>query len=289
MESHIQFHNRRIAFAEYGDPSGKPVFLCHGTPGSRRNRPDDETTRALGVRLIAIDRPGCGRSDFLPGRTLLDWPADLAAVADALGIGRFAVVGFSGGGPYVAASAFGLPGRVAAAASVAGAGPVDVPGALAGVGLYRRTACGLARCAPRLLQAAMWLSNHPGRNPSRFLDKFTRDFAPPDQAIIARPEIRAKLVATYAESVRQGLRGVAQDLAIAMRPWGFDLGAIQCPYFIWHGDDDRSTPMAMAHHLAKSIPHCRTTFLPAAGHMFWYDRWPDILRQLLAAGFGCDD
>jgi pimeloyl-ACP methyl ester carboxylesterase len=283
LDSNIQFKNRRIAFAEYGDPAGKPVFLCHGTPSSRLNRPDDETTLALGVRLIAIDRPGCGLSDFVPGRTLLDWPTDLAAVADALGIGRFAVVGFSGGGPYVAASAFGLPGRVAAAASVAGAGPVDVPGALAGVGLYRRTACRLARCAPSLLQAAMWLTNHPGRNPSRFLDKFTRDLAPLDQAIIARPEIRAKLVATYAESVRQGLRGVALDLAIAMRPWGFDVGAIQCPYFIWHGDDDRSTPMAMAQYLAQNIPHRRTTFLSGAGHMFFYDHWSDILRELLSA------
>ena len=130
----------------------------------------------------------------------------------------------------------------------------------------------------------MWLTNHPGRNPSRFLHKFTGDLAPPDQAIIARPEIREKLVATYAESVRNGLRGVALDLAIAMRPWGFPLGDIQCPYFIWHGEDDHSMPMAMAQYLAKSIPHCKTTYLPGAGHMFFYDRWPDILRELLAAG-----
>ena len=259
------------------------MFLCHGTPSSRLNRPDDEVTRALGVRLIAIDRPGCGMSDFLPGRTLLDWPRDLAAVADALGLARFAVVGFSGGGPYVAVSAHGLPDRVTAAASAAGAGPVDAPGALSGLSAYRRTAGALARHAPTMFRAAMWLTNHPGRSPSRFLEKLTGDLAPPDQAIIARPEIRAKLLATYAESVRNGLRGVALDLAIAMRPWGFRLGEIKCPYFIWRGDDDRSMPIAMAEYLAKSIPDCRTTFLPGAGHMLFYDRWPDILRQLLEA------
>ena len=262
------------------------MFLCHGTPGSRLNRPDDETTRTLGVRLIVIDRPGCGLSDFLPGRTLLDWPRDLAAVADSLGLVRFAVVGFSGGGPYVAATAHELADRVVAAASVAGAGPVDAPAALAGLSLYRRTACTLARRAPTLFRAAMGLTNHPGRNPGRFLNKFTGDLAPSDQAIIARPEIRAKLVATYAESVRQGLRGVALDLAIAMRPWGFRLDEIRCPYCIWHGDDDRSMPIAMAQYLAQSIPNCRTTFLPGEGHMFLYDRWADILRQLLAVGFG---
>jgi pimeloyl-ACP methyl ester carboxylesterase len=285
LESEIRYQNRRIAFAEYGDPAGKPVFLCHGTPSSRLNRPDDETTRTLGACLIVIDRPGCGLSDFLPRRTLLDWPRDLAAVADALQAARFAVVGFSGGGPYVGASAHGLPDRVLAAASVAGAGPVDAPGALAGLSLYRRTASALAKHAPGIFQAAMWLTNHPGRNPGRFLQRFTGDLAPPDQAIIARPEIRAKLLATYAESVRNGLRGVALDLAIAMRPWGFPLNEIKCPYFIWHGEEDRSTPIAMAEYLARAIPNCRTTFLPGAGHMFFYDRWPDILRQLLAAGF----
>jgi len=288
LESHIQFQNRRIAFAEYGDPAGKPVFLCHGTPSSRLNRPDDEVTRAMGVRLIVIDRPGCGLSDFLPGRRLLDWPRDLAAVADALSLARFAVVGFSGGGPYVAASAYGLPDRVVAAAAVAGAGPVDAPGALSGLSPYRKTAGALARHAPALFRAAMWLTNHPGRDPNRFLGKLTGDLAPPDQAIIARPEIRAKLLATYAESVRHGLRGVALDLAIAMRPWGFPLGEIHCPYFVWHGDDDRSMPIAMARYLAESILNCRTTFIPGAGHMFFYDRWPDILRQLLVAGFSIE-
>jgi pimeloyl-ACP methyl ester carboxylesterase len=281
----IRYQDRRIAFAEYGDPAGKPVFLCHGTPSSRLNRPDDETTRALGARLIVIDRPGCGLSDFLPRRTLLDWPGDLAAVADALHLARFVVVGFSGGGPYVAASAYGLPDRVLAAASVAGAGPVDAPGAVAGLSPYRRAAGGLARNAPGLFRAAMWLTNHPGRNPGRFLQRFTGDLAPPDQAVIARPEIREKLLATYAESVRGGLRGVALDLAIAMRPWGFPLNEIKCPYFIWHGEDDRSTPMTMAQYLAQTIPNCQTTFLPEAGHMFFYDRWPDILGQLLTAGF----
>ena len=283
MASHIQFQNRRLSFAEYGDPAGKPVFLCHGTPGSRLNRPDDETTLALGVRLIVIDRPGCGMSDFLPGRTLLDWPRDLGAVADGLGIERFAVVGFSGGGPYVAASAFGLPQRVVAAASIAGAGPVDTPGVLAELSSYRRMAGVLARYSPTLLRIAMWLTNHPGRNPSRFLDKFTGDLAPPDRAIIALPEIRKKLLATYAESVRYGLRGVALDLAIAMRPWGFPLGEIKCPYFIWHGDDDRSMPISMARSLVQEIPDCKATFLSGAGHMFFYDYWPDILKQLLAS------
>lgn len=282
MSAEIQFRNRRIAFAEYGDPAGKPVFLCHGTPSSRLNRPDDEITRALGVRLLAIDRPGCGLSDFLPGRTLLDWPQDLAAVADSLGLKRFRVVGFSGGGPYVAASAYALSDRIVAAASVAGAGPTDAPGALAGMGPYRRMACTLARRSPALIRAALWLTHHPGRHPERFLEKFSADLTHLDLTIIGRPEIRAKLVATYAESVRNGLRGVAQDVSIAVQPWGFHPGTIRCPYFLWHGEDDRSTPITMARYLATNIPNCTATFLPGQGHLFFYDRWADILGQLLS-------
>ncbi len=91
---------RTLGYAEYGDPRGTPVFLCHGTPGSRLDRHPDETiATSLGVRLIVPDRPGYGLSSFQTGRSLLDWPADLDQLADSLGIGRFAVVGVSGGDP----------------------------------------------------------------------------------------------------------------------------------------------------------------------------------------------
>src|SRR5262245_42519005 len=78
---------RRLGFAEWGAADGWPVFLFHGTPGSRLTRhPDEPLTRALGARLITIDRPGYGLSTAQPGRRLLDWPADVAALAGALGV-----------------------------------------------------------------------------------------------------------------------------------------------------------------------------------------------------------
>ena len=101
---------RTLAYTEYGDPRGTPVMFFHGTPGSRLfHHPDGSIATNLGARLVAIDRPGFGSSDPDPERTLTDWPADVTAVADALGIGELAVAGFSGGGPYVAACAAELP------------------------------------------------------------------------------------------------------------------------------------------------------------------------------------
>jgi pimeloyl-ACP methyl ester carboxylesterase len=116
---------RMLGYAEYGDPSGTPVFAFHGFPGSRITfRIADDAARRRGVRIIAPDRPGMGLSTFQPGRNLLDWPQDVGELADALGIDRFAVAGVSGGGPYVAACAFALRARVTVAAIISGIGPL---------------------------------------------------------------------------------------------------------------------------------------------------------------------
>ena len=104
--------SRRLAYAEWGDANGKCVFFFHGTPHSRLWCPDEAVTRAAQVRLVTVDRPGIGRSDVLRSRTFGDWPADVVALADTIGVERFAVLGWSSGGPYAAACAALIPGRL---------------------------------------------------------------------------------------------------------------------------------------------------------------------------------
>jgi pimeloyl-ACP methyl ester carboxylesterase len=125
---------RRLAFAEYGEPTGAPVLFVHGFTASRITRhPDDRLTESLGVRLLTLDRPGCGASDIQPGRTLLDLARDVQQLADALGITSFAVLGHSAGGPYALACALAFPDRVAAVGVACGFAPMDRPGATEGM------------------------------------------------------------------------------------------------------------------------------------------------------------
>jgi pimeloyl-ACP methyl ester carboxylesterase len=133
---------RQLGYAEYGVPSGSPVLFFHGAPGSRHIHVDMvEIAARLGIRLIAVERPGYGLSDPQPGRALLDWPGDIAALTDALRLQRFAIIGFSMGSPYALACAYELSGRVTKIALAGALAPQDAPGVLEGIspmvsGLY---------------------------------------------------------------------------------------------------------------------------------------------------------
>lgn len=202
----VRLHDgRNLAFAEYGAALGTPVFFFHGLPSCRLMHPDDNMCRALGVRLITADRPGFGRSDPQPGRTLLDWADDVAELADHLSLGKFAAVGTSGGGPFLAACAYKLEARMTGATIVAGSGPLDDPAVLAGMARERRIGYTLARHAPFLLRLAIRWRGDPRRDPQRFFDRYTRHNPPADQALLQRPDVRAMFLASYAEATRRGI------------------------------------------------------------------------------------
>jgi pimeloyl-ACP methyl ester carboxylesterase len=104
---------RVLVYREYGDSQGKPLFFFHGWPSSRlRGDHFDQAAKSAKIRLISIDRPGYGLSDFKENRTLLDWPDDVVELADKLKINKFAIVGVSGGGPYAAVTAYKIPDRI---------------------------------------------------------------------------------------------------------------------------------------------------------------------------------
>ena len=140
------------------------MFFFHGWPGSRLDfGPNDAAAVAAGVRVIAVDRPGIGGSDPQRGRTVLDWPADVAALADALRLDQFAVFGFSFGGPFARACAYALPERVTRAGLVSCLAPVDDPSVKRGMPAATRYGLSAARLSPLLARPMVWFTARQAR------------------------------------------------------------------------------------------------------------------------------
>jgi pimeloyl-ACP methyl ester carboxylesterase len=274
---------RTLAYAEYGDPRGMPVFFFHGMPGSRLFRPPDEITQKLGVRLITTDRPGYGRSTFQPGRRFLDWPADITQMADHLGIQKFALIGHSGGGPYVAACAYALPERVTSAAVLSGAGPVDAPCIFDGLNPTNKLGLKMGRFLPwPLWQALVWVFYHRRAKDPAWVYKHDDGTRPPaDEEQLQRLEVREACIQSEIEAFRLGLRGLAWEARLLTRPWGFRLEDIRIPYHLWHGTQDDQATMAMARYVAEKIPTSRITICQTEAHLLLFPHWQEILTQLV--------
>lgn len=272
---------RRLGYAEYGDASGEPFFFFHGFGSSRLVRhPDDTIASSLGVRLIAVDRPGIGLSDPKPGRTLLDWADDVAALADALGLSSFGVLGWSGGGAYAAACAYRLGPRVTLAGIVSGPAPLVGDGRVEYLRRAHRVA-GVAGRAPLLLRLALWHWGRPQRrDPVRFLESAVAKMVPRDRDIMADPRLRRLMIENSEEIYRHGSSGIYEEGLVLARPWGFRLEQISVPVLLWHGEADTTVPPEMGHHVWRAIPDCRAWFFAEEGHHLLYARWTEILATL---------
>ena len=273
---------RRLTVDADVDTSRPPLVYLHGQPGSRLQRhPDPQIIRDCGFRLITMDRPGMGGSDFQPGRRLLDWPDDVAQVADALGLGKFHLLGVSGGGPYAAACALRLADRLHRVALVSSLAPFTCPAATRGMMAPLRLLFRVARLAPWLLAQPAWVVKLLARNRQERGAGIVRRFVPPcDVEILFRPPVRRVLTADFAAAMQQGVRGVVREVVIDVCPWGFDPAAIRAPVDLWHGELDRVVPVTMGRYLAACIPGCRATYLPDAGHYFLFDYLPPVLAAL---------
>ena len=270
---------RQLAYGEYGDPGGRPLFYLHGIPGSRQEFPlADATVRELGIRLLVPDRPGYGLSDSQAGRTLLDWPADLAHLADALGLDQFAVLGFSGGGPYALACAHALEERITAVGLISSLAPLDAPGMWDAVSPAFRGTHELAASDPALLEQQLAPA---AASPEAVLAMFEEPAPAIDKARFAEPAFRALCLANLTESLRQGAGATAWDLHLVDRPWGFDPARIQRPVQLWHGTEDINAPIAMGDYLAQTLPHCTARFLEGEGHYSILNHMEMILRKLM--------
>jgi pimeloyl-ACP methyl ester carboxylesterase len=275
---------RLLTFAEYGAPDGAPVLAFHGTPGSRFQLTSlDEAAQATGVRLIVPDRPGYGASDPHPGRRLADWPEDVAAVADHLGLDRFGVLGVSGGAPHALACALALPDRVRRLTVVSGVAPPECWAPSPRSGRLEQAVAILMRSGGTVLRLLIALVLTVIRQAPALALRLYRTVLPPaDRRIVADPRLAAQLREEIRRQPRSTAAAVVQDLRLFSRPWDLEIAAITVPTELWHGDADRAVPVEHARALAAVLPHAAYHELPRSGHFLLVERAPDILRPLAA-------
>ena len=270
-EHRVPVNGRTVAVLEAGDESGRAVVAVHGTPGSGlpwRGLVEDAERR--GIRLLAYDRPGYGGSDPDPGRTVADAAGDVAAIADALGIDRFAVEGGSGGGPHTLACAALLPDRVVAAASLAGVAPYPADGLdwLDGMGQanldeFAAALAGRETLEPFLrAQADTMLA----ASPEAIADALRSLLSPPDAAVLTG-EYADYLAEATRRAIGDRLDGWIDDDFVFVNPWGFELDEIRVPVQLLHGAQDRFVPIAHGEWLAARIPGVEAHLSAEDGHL----------------------
>lgn len=269
---------RRVAWREYGKSSGPAVFALHGLPGSRlKFSACDAPASRSGLRIIAPDRWGYGSTDPHPDPSLQAFADDIAAVADHLGLAQFAVMGVSAGGPYAAAVAAALSGRVTAAALVSPVGPIAGERDI-GIGAFHRFCFGPLARSPLALRSVfapyrrLMLSN-----PSAGLAISMARIPAADRRILATAGVRDRLCDTFEEGVKPGVGGLCTDMAIFGRSWDVDLSQSRAPARVWIGDADRNVPIEAAKGLAKKLPQCEVVILNGEGHLWVALHYADVL------------
>jgi pimeloyl-ACP methyl ester carboxylesterase len=270
---------RVLGFAEYGDPLGKPVFFFHGGAGSRLEHPAHVC--ALGFRIIVADRPGHGLSDYQPDRQLLDWPVDVAQLADSLRIDRFYVLGWSAGGPHALACAKMLPDRVMAGAVAAGMAPVNGSSWTSAFPLSARVFGFAARRLPVLIThfrriARKTILGDAELSKQRLLSRFASE----ERTFMLESGNIDMFNNDVREGYRRGWEAAARDDVIVFGDWGFDIADINVRIELWHGGDDKNIPIEASEYMHRRIPFSKAVFLPGEGHMFLLSHWVEVLQAL---------
>ncbi|HEY7017982.1 MAG TPA: alpha/beta hydrolase [Gaiellaceae bacterium] len=276
---------RTLAYVERGAADGFPVIFSHGTPGSRLARhADTDLYERHGVRAVAYDRPGYGRSDRHRGRSVADVVGDVEAIADALGFDRFAVVGGSGGAPHALACGALLADRVLRVGALVTPAPSDAEDFdfFEGLADLNVKEFGAALEGEEAIETFLQPYVDGIRaDVDAVLEQILTELPEVDRQLASRPEFRAIMKESFTEAVRQGSDGwVDDDLAFA-NPWGFDLEDVTVETRVWQGELDVLTPRPHGEYVASRLPNARFELLEGGGH-FLDKEWAVVLDWLTA-------
>ncbi len=276
---------RVVAADVDGDPDGVPVVLVHGTPDSRLARhPDPEIAAGLGVRLIAVDRPGFGHTSPDRGATPQHFAADLAALFDHLGLESVHLLAWSAGAIWALGAASELGERVRSVTAVGALVPgeafndtrVRAAAGSARLGMVT-TAEELGATAAAALIAPMLVPDPA--TPAAALEHRAEVDGDDLEAV---PGATVQMAAATCDAVRQGAGGLIRDLAVQFGASRTDLEKVASPVHLVTGGDDHVCPPAFADWYAAHLPDARVSIIEHAGHGLLLTHWRTILEAILA-------
>jgi pimeloyl-ACP methyl ester carboxylesterase len=276
---------RPLEVHEYGDRRGHPAFFFHGLIGSHHQASyvADQASRA-GLRIIAPNRPGVGRSEFVRRKSPLEAIDDVEHLARALGLDEFSVIGISGGAPYALAALYRLGDRIRSTTLISGMGPAHLPGALQGMDQRRRIILAAGSRYPRLARNAFRIASrrfHSHRE--AFLKRLVQTWAAPDQELFRRREVFDLFLKDIEQVFANpsGPEGLAQELGL-YRSYGFSLEDLPANrrIVIWHGLTDNIVPPAMAWKMVQALPNAEAHLLPG-GHFMAIESAGLIIARLM--------
>jgi pimeloyl-ACP methyl ester carboxylesterase len=278
-------NGRTLGYAEMGDPQGQPVLHFHGMPSSRKESVGptfDEIATRLGARILIVERPGIGLSDFWPYQ-IATWPDIASEFADQMGLLHFAVMGLSSGGKYVATCAWKIPQRLTAACIISGNGPVEIPEVIRSMTSQDRILYFLAHHFNWLLRLLLAkIASDTRKNPSSVLSLFGK-LSAPDRAALEQEETKLMLQGMVQGAFQSGTQGAAWDWRLEGLPWGFGVPDIHMPVIVWHGEEDTLVPVAHGRYMANALTDCQAHFIPGEGHISLATRYyEEILKGVLA-------
>jgi pimeloyl-ACP methyl ester carboxylesterase len=274
---------RQLSYVEFGKKDGYPVLYFHGTPSSclEPSMIGDEVFIKHDLRVISPSRPGMGQSDEHKNRTFIDWAKDTVALADHLGIEKFAILGYSGGAPYTLACALKIADRISSAVIVSGAGQMNQAEVKNNLDLKHRIFWKVADKFPFLLPIILnKMKQYREMADEDILIRAERNMPKADFEAFKKNN-RLALSKKGVDETFRDMKGVAMDVRLPIRPLGFNLGDINFPITFFHGKEDNTVPIEVVEWMVPRIPNARLVTYPNDGHMSAIcDHFDEIAKAL---------
>ena len=257
----MRLHNgRRLAYTEYGDSHGYPLLHCHSRGSSRLEAASlHKAALALGFRIIAVDRPGVGLSDYYEHTSAQGFAMDLLCLADKLRCKRFGLLANGGGASYALALASSAPDRVSVVLGMSCQFP-----SMSQAGVL------LSKCASLAIKLSIFCRHLIAKHsPSRYLQRIFETLSYADRRLLENPKLLAYVENDIKEALRQGVRGIAQDSALQFNDAGIDATKLSMPCHFWRGSADCRRTMHLADRFVAQCPQGQVHELLNRGHYFY--------------------